>query len=124
MGKPLVAKSDVLAMSPYLALHGFYYAPYPSTSSHQEKEAAAEGLASQSALLEVSQKNLKDAEVRCHSLEEAVGEERAAAVTARKDAADKLSELEAEVSGLRQEVSAVLVRDMGGLGGAHHWPSF
>lgn len=68
----------------------------------QEKEAATEELASTSALLETSQKDLADAEGRCRSLEKTATEGRDAGN-------DKLSAMEEEASGLRKEVQGILV---------------
>lgn len=84
----------------------------------QEKDAASEKLASTTALLEASEKNLADAEARGRALEEAAGGEEREAAAGRRAAeeraeaseknlaaaGERVSALEQEVSGLTEEV--------------------
>lgn len=86
----------------------------PTTNGWQERDTANEKLASTSALLETSEKNLADAEARCRALEEAAGgeeEKEANAAAGQREAEaraaaaeEKVSAAEQEKSGLREEV--------------------
>lgn len=80
-------------------------------NEYQERDTANEKLASTSALLETSKKNLADAEARCRALEEAAGgeeEKEAAAAAARRDAEARAASTEEKLSAAEQEKAQLL----------------